>query len=216
MPIQVMPDRKWIHRSRNRKPDSFISAIEPSLERTAVQAVPSLVIFVVEILVVLLVVVQVVVLVVVELVVVEVIVVFVVVILVDVILIVIIEVIQLVVEVVVLVVLVHFVGVALREQRDVLVLVPRPSATPRHQEILRIIPPQNSATGVLLMVVVGRDYSKAFFVSTRFSGRRRRSARVLTMAGPVMPGWEALDGPVALPDNPPADEHPRERPEWHS
>src|SRR5215470_10216060 len=114
MPIQVIPDRKWIHRSRNRKPDSFISAIEPSLERTAVQAVPSLVIFVVELLVVLLVVVQVVV-------------------------------------------------VVLREQRDVLVLVPRPSAKPRHREILRIIPPQNSATGVLLMVVVGRDYSKAFF-----------------------------------------------------
>src|SRR5215472_836855 len=143
-----MPDRKWIHRSRNRKPDSFISAIEPSLERTAVQAVPSLVIFVVEILVVLLVV------------------------------------IQLVVEVLVLVVLVltQFVGVVLREQRDVFVLVPRPSAKPRHRKILRIIPPQNSATGVLLMVVVGRDYSKAFFVSTRFSGRRRRSARVLTMA----------------------------------
>src|SRR5215813_3187227 len=176
MPIQVMPDRKWIHRSRNKKPDSFISAIEPSLERTTVQAVPSLVIFVVIIIVV----------------------------------------IQVVVEVLVLVVLVHFVGVVLREQRDVLILVPRPSATPRHREILRIIPPQNSATGVLLMVVVGRDYSKAFFVSTRFSGRRRRSARVLTMAGPVMPWWEALDGPVALPDNPPADERPRERPEWHS
>src|SRR5215831_2938177 len=169
MPIQVMPDRKWIHRSRNKKPDSFISAIEPSLERTTVQAVPSLVIFVVEILVVLLV-----------------------------------------------VVLVHFVGVVLRKQLDVLILVPRPSATPRHREILRIIPPQNSATGVLLMVVVGRDYSKAFFVSTRFSGRRRLSARVLTMARPVTPRWEALDGPVALPDNPPADERPRERPEWHS
>src|SRR5215470_16446563 len=147
MPIQVIPDRKWIHRSRNRKPDSFISAIEPSLERTAVQAVPSLVIFVVEILVVLLVVVQ----------------------------------------VVLLVVLVHFVGVVLREQREVIVLVPRPSAKPRHREILRIIPPQNSATGVLLMVVVGRDYSKAFFVSTRFSGRRHSSARVLTMARPVTP-----------------------------
>src|SRR5215510_1734393 len=108
MPIQVMPDRKWIHRSRNRKPDSFISAIEPSLERTAVQAVPSLVIFVVEILVVLLVVVEVVVIIIV----------------------VIIEVIQLVVEVLVLVVLVltQFVGVVLREQRDVFVLVPRPSA----------------------------------------------------------------------------------------
>src|SRR5215831_4670109 len=198
MPIQVMPDRKWIHRSRNKKPDSFISAIEPSLERTTVQAVPSLVIFVVEILVV-------------QLVVVEVVVVLVVVIIV-----VIIEVIQLVVEVLVLVVLVHFVGIVLREQRDVLVLVPRPSATPRHREILRIIPPQNSATGVLLMVVVGRDYSKAFFVSTRFSGRRRRSARVVTSAGPVTPRWEALDGPVALPDNPPADERPRERPEWHS
>src|SRR5215813_12888218 len=140
MPIQVMPDRKWIHRSRNRKPDSFISAIEPSLERTAVQAVPSLV------------------------------------------------------------VLVQFVGVVLREQRDVLVLVPRPSAKPRHREILRIIPPQNSATGVLLMVVVGRDYSKAFFVSTRFSGRRRLSTRVRTVARPVTPRWEALDGPVALPD----------------
>src|SRR5215813_12888219 len=135
MPIQVMPDRKWIHRSRNRKPDSFISAIEPSLERTAVQAVPSLVIFV------------------------------------------------------------QFVGVVLREQRDVLVLVPRPSAKPRHREILRIIPPQNSATGVLLMVVVGRDYSKAFFVSTRFSGRRRRSARVLTMAGPVCRGGRRLTAP---------------------
>src|SRR5215475_10747700 len=99
MPIQVMPDRKWIHRSRNRKPDSFISAIEPSLERTAVQAVPSLVIFVVEILLV----------------------VFVIIIIV-----VIIEVIQLVVEVLVLVVLVltQFVGVVLREQRDVFVLVP--------------------------------------------------------------------------------------------
>src|SRR5215468_5006486 len=131
MPIQVMPDRKWIHRSRNRKPDSFISAIEPSLERTAVQAVPSLVIIII-------------------------------------VLVVIIEVIQLVVEVLVLVVLVltQFVGVVLREQRDVLVLVPRPSAKPHHREILRIIPPQNSATGVLLMVVVGRDYSKAFFVST--------------------------------------------------
>src|SRR5215510_6716201 len=199
MPIQVMPDRKWIHRSRNRKPDSFISAIEPSLERTAVQAVPSLVIFVVEILVVLLVVVQVVVLV-------DIIVVVLVVI----------EVIQLVVEVLILVVLVQFVGVVLREQRDVLVLVPRPSAKPRHREILRIIPPQNSATGVLLMVVVGRDYSKAFFVSTRFSGRRRCSARVRTVARPVTPRWEALDGPVALPDNPPADERPRERPEWHS
>src|SRR5215471_9114048 len=193
MPIQVMPDRKWIHRSRNKKPDSFISAIDPSLERTAVQAVPSLVVFVVEVVVVLVVIIIVVVLVVI-----------------------IIEVIQLVVEVLVLVVLVHFVGVVLREQRDVLVLVPRPSATPRHREILRIIPPQNSATGVLLMVVVVRDYSKAFFVSTRFSGRRRRSARVLTMAGPVMPWWEALDGPVALPDNPPADERPRQRPEWHS
>src|SRR5215813_6577503 len=192
-----MPDRKWIHRSRNKKPDSFISAIEPSLERTAVQAVPSLVIFVVEILVVLLVVVQVVVIIIVVLVVV-------------------IEVIQLVVEVLVLVVLVQFVGVVLRGQRDVLVLVPRPSAKPRHREILRIIPPQNSATGVLLMVVVGRDYSKAFFVSTRFSGRRRLSTRVRTVARPVTPRWEALDGPVALPDNPPADERPRERPEWHS
>src|SRR5215468_10297022 len=198
MPIQVMPDRKWIHRSRNKKPDSFISAIDPSLERTAVQAVPSLVVFVVEILVVLLVIV-------------EVVVVLVVIIIVVVLVVIIIEVIQLVVEVLVLVVLVHFVGVVLREQRDVLVLVPRASATPRHREILRIIPPQNSATGVLLMVVVGRDYSKAFFVSTRFSGRRRRSARVLTMAGPVMPWWEALDGPVALPDNPPADERPRQR-----
>src|SRR5215468_11000441 len=98
MPIQVMPDRKWIHRSRNRKPDSFISAIEPSLERTAVQAVPSLVIFVVEFLVV-----QVVVLVVVIIIIVLVVVV-------------IIEVIQLVVEVLVLVVLVltQFVGVVLR------------------------------------------------------------------------------------------------------
>src|SRR5215470_2498409 len=132
MPIQVIPDRKWIHRSRNRKPDSFISAIEPSLERTAVQAVPSLVIFVVEILVVLLVVVEVLVLVV--------------------------------------LVLTQFVCVVLREQRDVLVLVPRPSAKPHHREILRIIPPQNSATGVLLMVVVGRDYSKAFFVSTSIFG----------------------------------------------
>src|SRR5215813_7677230 len=166
MPIQVMPDRKWIHRSRNRKPDSFISAIEPSLERTAVQAIPSLVVFVVEILV--------------------------------------------------LLVVVQVVGIVLREQRDVLVLVPRPSAKPRHREILRIIPPQNSATGVLLMVVVGRDYSKAFFVSTRFSGRRRLSTRVRTVARPVTPRWEALDGPVALPDNPPADERPRERPEWHS
>src|SRR5215470_13468746 len=90
MPIQVMPDRKWIHRSRNRKPDSLISAIEPSLERTAVQAVPSLVVFVVEILVVLLV--------------------------------------------------VQFVVVGLREQRDVLVLVPRPSTKPRHRETLRTIP----------------------------------------------------------------------------
>src|SRR5215475_14265975 len=162
MPIQVMPDRKWIHRSRNRKPDSFISAIEPSLERTAVQAVPSLVIFVVEILVVLLVVVEFVVVQVVVLVVVIIIIV----------LVVIIEVIQLVVEVLVLVVLVltQFVGVVLREQRDVLVLVPRPSAKPHHREILRIIPPQNSGTGVLLMVVVGRDYSKAFFVSTSIFG----------------------------------------------
>src|SRR6267143_277319 len=33
-----MPARKWIHRSRNRKPDSVNSAIEPSLERTAGQA----------------------------------------------------------------------------------------------------------------------------------------------------------------------------------
>src|SRR5215469_5942413 len=98
MPIQVMPDRKWIHRSRNRKPDSLISAIEPSLERTAVQAVPSLVVFVVEILVVLRVVV-------------------------------IIEVVELVVLVVLL--LVQFVVVGLRNQRDVLVLVPRPSTKPR-------------------------------------------------------------------------------------
>src|SRR5215470_5203259 len=52
-----MPARKWIHRSRNRKPDSFISAIEPSLERTAGQALPSLVVFVVEVLVLLVVVV---------------------------------------------------------------------------------------------------------------------------------------------------------------
>src|SRR5215467_3677283 len=160
MPIQVMPDRKWIHRSRNRKPDSFISAIEPSLERTAVQAVPSLVIFVIEVVVVLVVVLVV-------------------------IIVVIVEVIYLVVEVLVVVVLVQLVGVVLRDQRDVLVLVPRPSTKPRHREILRIIPPQNSATGVLLMVVVGRDYSKAFFVSTRFSGRRRLSARVLTVARPV-------------------------------
>src|SRR5262249_59972974 len=107
-----------------------------------------------------------------------------------------------VVEVLILVVLVQFVGVVLREQRDVLVLVPRPSAKPRHREILRIIPPQNSATGVLLMVVVGRDYSKAFFVSTRFSGRRRLSARVLTVARPVSPLWAALDASVRGPVRP--------------
>src|SRR5467141_3007110 len=46
-----MPARKWIHRSRNRKPDSVNSAIEPSLERTAGQAPLSRV--VVEVLVVL-------------------------------------------------------------------------------------------------------------------------------------------------------------------
>src|SRR3990170_1511084 len=45
-----MPDRKWIHRSRNRKPDSVNSAIEPSFERTAGQTLPSRVVFVVEVL----------------------------------------------------------------------------------------------------------------------------------------------------------------------
>src|SRR6266481_4078248 len=42
-----MPARKWIHRSRNRKPDSVNSAIEPSLERTAGQAPLSRVVVVV-------------------------------------------------------------------------------------------------------------------------------------------------------------------------
>src|SRR6266849_4680497 len=51
-----MPARKWIHRSRNRKPDSVNSAIEPSLERTAGQAPLSRV--VVEVLVLLFVVVE--------------------------------------------------------------------------------------------------------------------------------------------------------------
>src|SRR6266511_2497366 len=36
-----MPARKWIHRSKNSHPDSVNSAIEPSLERTVGQALPS-------------------------------------------------------------------------------------------------------------------------------------------------------------------------------
>src|SRR3990170_316411 len=47
-----MPARKWIQRSRNSKPDSVNSAIEPSLERTAGQTLPSRVV-VVEVLVLL-------------------------------------------------------------------------------------------------------------------------------------------------------------------
>src|SRR3990172_8811350 len=41
-----MPARKWIQRSRNSKPDSVNSAIEPSLERTAGQTLPSRVVVV--------------------------------------------------------------------------------------------------------------------------------------------------------------------------
>src|SRR3970040_2338346 len=53
-----MPDEKWIHRSRNRKPDSLNSAIEPSFERTAGQTLPSRVVFVVEVLILLFVVIE--------------------------------------------------------------------------------------------------------------------------------------------------------------
>src|SRR5215831_10340793 len=103
MPIQVMPARKWIHRSRNRKPDSFISAIEPSLERTAGQALPSLVVFVVEVLVLLLLLVVVLPLVVVVLV-------------------------EVVILLVVVVLEVIVVLVAHREDTRILIFSPRPSA----------------------------------------------------------------------------------------
>src|SRR6266851_2140301 len=47
-----MPARKWIHRSRNRKPDSVNSAIEPSLERTAGQAPLSRVVVLVRVIII--------------------------------------------------------------------------------------------------------------------------------------------------------------------
>src|SRR2546428_11109151 len=100
-----MPARKWIHRSRNRKPDSVNSAIEPSLERTAGQAPLSRV--VVEVLVLLFVVVELVL--VVEPVLVQVVV------LVLVIIIVVIEVFVVVIEVLVVLFLLGF-GVVLHVQ----------------------------------------------------------------------------------------------------
>src|SRR4030095_13957471 len=103
-----MPERKWIHRSRNRKPDSLNNAIEPSLERTAGQALLSLVVFV-EILVLLFVVLDIPLGL--ELVLVEVIVVVIVFVVFVIIIVVVVEVIEVVVEV--LVVFVVFVGVRL-------------------------------------------------------------------------------------------------------
>src|SRR5712664_2435699 len=111
-----MPERKWIHRSRNRKPDSLNNAIEPSLERTAGQALPSLILVVVEVLILLFVVLDIGLGL--ELVFIEV---------VDEVLII------LVVFVVVRPVLAHLVIIQLG-QSGLSVVSPRPIAEPRHQK----------------------------------------------------------------------------------
>src|SRR4029450_707613 len=139
-----MPERKWIHRSRNRKPDSLNNAIEPSLERTAGQALRSLVVFVVEILVLLFVLLDITLgleLVLVEIIIIVVVIVFIVVI------IIVVEVVEVVVEI--LVVFVVLVGVRFvlvdilviqLGQGVALVTSPRPIAQPCHQKLLRTIP----------------------------------------------------------------------------
>src|SRR6266508_3772745 len=127
-----MPARKWIHRSKNSHPDSVNSAIEPSLERTVGQALPSRV--VVEVVILLFVVVELVL--VVELLVV-------------------IEVFVVLVEVLVLVVVLVLLGfrVVLGVQGILLVFDPWPIAEPRHEKLLRAVPALTCETGV---VTVGR------------------------------------------------------------
>src|SRR5436309_13763742 len=130
-----MPERKWIHRSRNGKPwspKSLNKVIEPSLERTAGQAPLSRVV-VVEVLILLFVVVELVL--VVEPV------------LVKLVLVVLIKVFVIVVEVlVVLVVLFLFLflflldfGVVLRVHEILLVFDPWPITEPRHERLLRTV-----------------------------------------------------------------------------
>src|SRR6266853_1990338 len=126
-----MPARKWIHRSRNRKPDSVNSAIEPSLERTAGQAPLSRV--VVEVLVLLFVVVELVL--VVEPVLVQVVVLVII-----------------IIVVIVVLFLLGF-GVVLGVQGILLVFDPWPIAEPRHEKLLRTVPALTCETGV---ITVGR------------------------------------------------------------
>src|SRR6266478_6614530 len=121
-----MPARKWIHRSRNRKPDSVNSAIEPSLERTAGQAPLSRV--VVEVLVLLFVVVE---------------------------LVLVVEPVLVQVEVLVVLVVLFLLGfgVVLGVQGILLVFDPWPIAEPRHEKLLRTVPALTCETGV---ITVGR------------------------------------------------------------
>src|SRR6266508_690733 len=121
-----MPARKWIHRSKNSHPDSVNSAIEPSLERTVGQALPSRV--VVEVVILLFVVVE---------------------------LVLVIEVFVVLVEVLVLVVVLVLLGfrVVLGVQGILLVFDPWPIAEPRHEKLLRAVPALTCETGV---VTVGR------------------------------------------------------------
>jgi hypothetical protein len=145
-----MPERKWIHRSRNRKPDSLNNAIEPSLERTAGQALPSFILVVVEVLILLFVVLDIglgLELVFIEVIVVVVLVV-VIVFVVEIVEVVVGVLIILVVFVVVRLVLAHLVIIQLG-QSGLSVVSPRPIAEPRHQTLLRTIPVQNFTTGVV-------------------------------------------------------------------
>src|SRR5437762_13747671 len=147
-----MPERKWIHRSRNGKPwspKSLNKVIEPSLERTAGKAPLSRVVVVVEVLILLFVVVELVL--VVEPV------------LVKLVLVVIIEVFVIVVEIlVVLVVLFLFLflflllldfGVVLPVHEILLVFDPSPIPEPRQETLLRTVRTLTCETGV---VTVGR------------------------------------------------------------